>query len=200
MASLCCTASIAAAQDAPLRHVEYAVNGEFDGRPLHTRLVLDLVGTTADRGISLDLDEPGAAEPAHLDVDRYGAVHVVDGVTLTREEALLVYFFALGAQNLTGMDRGDAWSDTGETGVGAEHLTRFRVVRTPGEGRIEVAFTREIEDGYEHDGYRGRLLYDTHKVVPVAFDARGEIRETQDGSPRMHAVHLTVSLLQDSQP
>lgn len=203
--SLCLTATAAAAD--PLRHVEYAVTTQLDGHASTSRVVLDLIGTTRDRGITLEVGQADAAGPVCVDVDKDGIVTPHAGPFddasrggLTREAALLVYFFALGAQNLTGLERGDEWSAAGATGDGAQHDTRFAVVRTPLAGRLDIAFTRRLDVAAEHDEYRGRLLYDAFRVVPVSFDAGGAIRAREDGVERTHDVHLEMRLIKDSQP
>jgi hypothetical protein len=198
-ASLCITASAAAAD--PLRHVEYAVTTQLDGRASTSHLVLDLVGTTSDRGITLDVVQADGSTPLRVDVDKHGIVTAQTSQgALTREAALLVYFFALGAQNMTGLGRGDEWAADGATGDGAQHSTRFVVVRTPLAGRLDIAFTRSLDIAAEHDTYRGRLLYDAFKVVPVSFDAGGAIRALEDGVERTHEVRLAMRLIKDSQP
>ena len=197
-ATLLVTASAASAHE-PLRHVEYAVTTHVDGRASTSHLALDLVGTTGERGMSLEIAEPGAADPVRVEVDARGAVTCAHDAPLSREAKLLVYFFALSAQNLTGMGRGDEWSADGATGDGAQHRTRFRVVRLPAEGRLDIAFTRTLDGGGRAD-YHGRLLYDAFKVVPVAFEAAGEVRATEDGVDRTHDVQLALTLTKDSQP
>jgi hypothetical protein len=196
---LAATASTAFA-DQPLRHVEYAVTTNVDGRASTSRLLLDLVGTTNDRGVALTIAEPGVADPVRVDVDARGvATNASRDATLSLEAKLLVYFFALGAQNMTGLGRGDEWAADGATGDGAQHRTRFRVVRTAGEGRLDIAFTRDLELGGEHTGYHGRLLYDAFKVVPLSVDARGEVQASAPGGPTRE-VRLALTLVKDSQP
>ena len=199
LTSLCLTASAAAAGES-LRHVEYAVSTQIDGRASSSRLVLELVGTTAERGVRLEIAEPDAAEPVRVRVDANGVATQERGAPLSREAKLLVYFFALGAQNMTGLGRGDEWGTDGATGDGAQHRTRFRVVQTPANGRLDIAFTRKLELSDERADYRGRLLYDAFKVVPIAFDASGEVRANDAGGERPHDVRLAVKLLRDSQP
>ena len=195
----------AVAADRPLRHVEYTVSTDVDGRTTTSRLVLDLVGTTNDRGVSLTICEPDLADPVRVDVDKRGVATIVPfgaarDIALTREAKLLVYFFALGAQNLTGMGRGDEWTADGETGDGAQHRTRFRVVRSAGTGRLDIAFTRDLELSGERTGYQGRLVYDAFKVVPVSVDARGEVQASEPGGRRTHDLRLALTLVKDSQP
>jgi hypothetical protein len=199
LALLIATASVSLA-DQPLRHVEYAVTTNVDGRASTSRLLLDLVGTTNDRGVSLTIAEPGVADLVHVDVDARGVATNASDATLSLEAKLLVYFFALGAQNMTGLGRGDEWAADGATGDGARHRTRFRVVRTPGEGRLDIAFTRDLELSGEHTGYHGRLLYDAFKVVPLSVDARGEVQASDPGGPHTHEVRLALTLIKDSQP
>jgi hypothetical protein len=164
-----------ASADPSLRRVEYAVTTTVDGRATTAHLVLDLVGTTNDRGVSLTIAEPGVAETVRVDVDARGsATCAASDAALSPEAKLLVYFFALGAQNMTGLGRGDEWGADGATGDGAQHRTHFRVVRTAGPGRLDIAFTRDLDLAGERTGYRGRLLYDAFKVVPLAVDARGD--------------------------
>ena len=176
----------------PLRHVEYTVTTQVDGHSTRSRLLLDLVGTTADRGLQLEIVQPDQGEPVRVDVDKLGVATVTSDVPLTREAALLVYFFALSAQNMTGLDRGDEW--------GGADGTRFRVVRKPAEGRLDIAFTRAVEGLGERADYRGRLLYDAFKVVPLSVDARGEVEASAPGGPRSHEVRLALTLVKDSQP
>ncbi|MEA2688632.1 MAG: hypothetical protein QOD51_1239 [Candidatus Eremiobacteraeota bacterium] len=199
LAALCFTTAAAAAGES-LRHVEYAVTTQVDGRASASHLVLELVGTTAERGVRLEIAEADAAEPVRVRVDANGTATVEGGAQMSREAKLLVYFFALGAQNMTGLGRGDEWGADGMTGDGAQHRTRFRVVRTPAEGRLDIAFTRKLELSDERADYRGRLLYDAFKVVPIAFDASGEVRASEAGAERAHDVRLAVKLLRDSQP
>jgi hypothetical protein len=47
------------------------------------------------------------------------ATNASNDATLSLEAKLLVYFFALGAQNMTGLGRGDEWAADGATGDGA---------------------------------------------------------------------------------
>jgi hypothetical protein len=197
--ALCLSASAASAGES-LRHVEYAVTTQVDGRASSSRLVLELVGTTAERGVQLEIAEPDAAEPVRVSVDANGAATCERGAPLSPEAKLLVYFFALGAQNMTGLGRGDEWGADGATGDGARHRTRFRVVRTPAEGRLDIAFTRKLEVSDERADYHGRLLYDAFKVVPLSFEAAGEVRASEAGGERAHDVRLAVKLLRDSQP
>jgi len=201
LATLVATPSAALA-DQPLRHVEYAVTTNVDGRASTSRLLLDLVGTTNDRGISLTIAEPGVADPVRVDVDARGVVTIAmaDDGPLSPEAKMLVYFFALGAQNMTGLGRGDEWAADGATGDGAQHRTRFRVVRTSGAGRLDIAFTRDLELSGEHTGYRGRLLYDAFKVVPLSIDARGEVQASELSGQGTHEVRLALTLVKDSQP
>jgi hypothetical protein len=187
LASLCFTASAAAA-DPSLRHVEYDVTTRVDGRASSTHLALDLVRAASDRSITLDLAESDAADPVRIDVDARGVVRCAHDARLSREAKLLVYFFALGAQNMTGLGRGDEWAADGATGDGAQHRTHFRVVRTPGPGRLDIAYTRTLDLSDERTDLHGRLVYDSFKVVPVSFDAAGE------------NVRFTVRLTKDSQP
>ena len=191
LASLLVAAPAAAAADAPLRHVEYTVTTQVDGRASTLRLALDLVGTTADRGVRLEISEPDDDAPVRVDVDRHGAAYVESDGALSREASLLCYFFALGSQNMTGLDRGDAWSASD---------ARFRVMRKPADGRLDIAFTRWLDgDDEEHADYHGRLLYDAFKVVPLGFDATGQVRSDEDGVARTHDVRLVVRLIRDSQ-
>ena len=199
LATLCATGSAARAADAPLRHVEYAVTTQVDGRASSAHLVLDLVATGADRAVTLELSEAEGAEPVRIELDQNGVATVANHAPLSREAALLVYFFALSAQNLTGMGTGDEWKADGETGDGTRHRTRFRIVRTPGEGKLEVAFTRALELAGERSDYRGKLLYDAFRVVPLGFSAEGEVQATEDGVARTHAVSLALTLTADSQ-
>jgi hypothetical protein len=198
LVSLLVTASAAAAEPS-LRHVEYDVTTQVDGRATSTHLVLDLVRAASDRSITLDLAEPDAADPVRVEVDARGVVTCAHDARLSREAKLLVYFFALGAQNMTGLARGDEWGADGATGDGARHRTRFRVVRTPGPGRLDIAFTRTLNVSDERADIHGRLLYDAFKVVPVSFDAAGEARDG-DGAARSHDVRYAVRLTKDSQP
>lgn len=199
LALVVATASVSFA-DQPLRHVEYVVTTSVDGHASTSRLLLDLVGTTNDRGVSLTIVEPGVAGLVRVDVDKRGIATNASDAALSLEAKLLVYFFALGAQNMTGLGRGDEWAADGATGDGAQHRTRFRVVRTPGEGRLDIAFTRDLELGGEHTGYRGRLLYDAFKVVPLSVDAQGEVEAGAPGAPRGHEIRLALTLVKDSQP
>ncbi len=199
LAAIVCTTPAANA-GSPLRHVAYAVTSEVDGRASTAQLALDLVATGADRALTLELSEPDAAEPVRVDVDKNGVATVSGGAPLSREAALLVYFFALSAQNMTGLDAGDEWAADGDTGDGTQHKTRFRVVRTPAEGRLDIAFTRTLALAGEHADYHGKLLYDAFKVVPLGISAEGEVRATEDGVPRTHTVRLALTLTGDSQP
>jgi hypothetical protein len=177
---------------ASLRHVEYAVTTQVDGRSTRSRLLLDLVGTTADRGVQLEIAQPDQGEPVRVDVDKRGVATVANDVTLTREAALLVYFFALGAQNMTGLDPGDEW--------GGADGTRFRVVRKPAEGRLDIAFTRVVDGLGERADYRGRLVYDAFKVVPLSFDARGDVRDGDVVAVPARQIRVALTLTKDSQP
>ena len=177
---------------ASLRHVEYAVTTQMDGRSARSRLVLDLVGTTADRGVQLEIAQPDQDEPVRVAVDKHGVATVENDVTLTREAALLVYFFALGAQNMTGLDPGDEW--------GGADGARFRVVRKPAEGRLDIAFTRAVEGLGERADYRGRLVYDAFKVVPLSLDARGDVRNGDDVATAARQIRVALTLTKDSQP
>jgi hypothetical protein len=198
-AAVCCTTPAANA-GSPLRHVAYAVTSEVDGHASTAQLGLDLVATGGDRAVTLELSEPDAAEPIRVDVDKEGGATVAGHVSLSREAALLVYFFALSAQNMTGLGPGDEWGADGDTGDGTRHKTRFRVVRTPAEGRLDIAFTRTLALAGERADYHGKLLYDAFKVVPLGFSAEGEFRATEDGVARTHAVRLSLTLTGDSQP
>ncbi len=197
LAALCC-ATPAANAGPSLRHVAYAVTSEIDGRTSTAQLALDLVATGGDRALTLELSEPDAAEPVRVDVDKEGAATVAGHAPLSREAALLVYFFALSAQNMTGLAPGDEWAADGDTGDGTRHKTHFRVVRTPAEGRLDIAFTRTLALGGERADYHGKLLYDTFKVVPLDLRAEGEVRAGDDGVA--HAVRLALTLTGDSQP
>ncbi len=199
-AALCSAGTVAPAAAAPLRHVEYAVTTQVDGRASSAHLVLDLVATGADRAVTLELSESEGAEPVRIELDQNGTATVANHAPLSREAALLVYFFALSAQNLTGMGAGDEWKADGETGDGARHRTRFRVVRTPGEGKLEVSFTRALAGtGDEQADYHGKLLYDAFRVVPLGFSAEGAVHATEAGVARTHDVRLALTLLADSQ-
>lgn len=198
--SAVCAAAPAANAAPPLRHVAYAVSSEIDGRASTAQLALDLVATGGEGALTIELSEPDAAEPVRVEVDREGVATVAGHAPLSREAALLVYFFALSAQNMTGLEPGDEWRADGDTGDGARHQTRFRVVRTPAEGRLDIAFTRTLALAGEHADYHGKLLYDAFKVVPLGFSAEGEVRATEDGVPRTHAVRLALTLTGDSQP
>jgi hypothetical protein len=198
-------AAPALAAEPPLRHVEYTVSTNVDGRATTSRLVLDLIATTNDRGVSLTICEPDLADPVRVDLDKHGVATIVPlgaarEIALTREAKLLVYFFALGAQNLTGMGRGDEWAADGATGDGALHRTRFRVVRSAGAGRLDIAFTRDLELSGERTGYQGRLVYDAFKVVPLSVDARGAVQASEPSGSRTHDVRLALTLVKDSQP
>ena len=197
--AVCCTTPAANA-GSPLRHVAYAVTSEVDGRTSTAQLGLDLVATGDDRALTLELSEPDAAEPLRVDLDKRGVATVAGHAPLSREAALLVYFFALSAQNMTGLAPGDEWGADGDTGDGTRHRTRFRVVRTPAEGRLDITFTRSLALAGERAEYHGKLLYDAFKVVPLGFSAEGEVRATEDGVARTHAVRLALTLTGDSQP
>jgi hypothetical protein len=199
VASLCVTASAASAHES-LRHVEYAVTTQVDGHATSSRLMLDLVATTADRGVSVEIAESDAAQPVRVDVDARGVATIPRDAQLSREARLLVYFFALGAQNMTGLGRGDEWGADGVTGDGARHQTRFRVVRTTGEGRLDIAFTRKLDLCAELADYHGRLLYDAFKVVPVSFEASGAVRTAGNADEPQHQIRLAIRLTGDSQP
>ncbi len=198
LTALACAALPAGASPS-LRHVEYAVTTQVDGRNARAQLALDLVATGGDRAVTLELSEPDAADPVRVQLDKNGVATVAGGAPLSREAALLVYFFALSAQNLTGMGAGDEWKADGETGDGARHHTRFRVVRTAGEGKLEVTFTRALELAGEQSDYHGKLVYDAYRVVPLSVSAEGAIRATEDGVPRTHDVRLGLTLMADSQ-
>jgi hypothetical protein len=97
------------------------------------------------------------------------------------------------------LGRGDEWAADGATGDGAQHRTSFRVVRTAGPGRLDIAFTRDLALGTERTGYAGRLLYDAFRVVPLSFDARGAVAASEAGEP-VHDVRIALTLINDSQP
>ena len=82
------------------------------------------------------------------------------------------------------MGAGDEWKADGETGDGARHRTRFRVVRTPGEGKLEVSFTRALAGtGDEQADYHGKLLYDAFRVVPLGSAPRARSTPPRPASP-----------------
>lgn len=72
-------------------------------------------------------------------------------------------------------------------------------VTTQVDGRASTShLVLELSD--ERADFHGRLLYDAFKVVPIAFDASGEVRASEAGAERPHDVRLAVKLLRDSQP
>ena len=176
LAALVVTTSAVRADDRSLRHVEYDVATQVDGTRAHQHLVLDLVAARGESGSVVDVTEPDSADPVRVILDRAGVART-DG-DLSPEAALLCYFFSLGAQNLSGMGRGDSWNADG---------TRFRVLRAAGT-RLEMSFAR--------DAYVGRLIYDASKVIPVSFETRGNV----NAEGIAHDVRYVVTLTDDSQP
>ena len=183
----------------PLRHVEYAVRTTVAGQSAASRLLLDLIATTPGGGLTLDLTAPDRGETVRVDVAGDGAATVRSGGELGRAGAALLYFFALGSQNLTGMGPGDAWSVDGSAGDGAQQVTHFRVVARPVDGWLDVAVVRAVSAADTRVEYRGRLLYDAFKVVPISFDLSGNVHENEGGLDRTYPIRVAATLVSDSQ-
>jgi hypothetical protein len=178
--------SPARAEIRPLRHMEYLTTAAADGRTAQSRVALDLLDTSADNGVTVDLTQNG--ESIVLDVDKHGTMTSSDLVPMSPEATMLVYFFALGSQNLAGLDSGERWSADG---------TDYHIVDVR-DGRFEIEFARAADRDEGTTAFHGRLTYDVQKVVPIAFDAQTEVAPDGDaGPPRV--VHVTAKLLSDSQ-
>ena len=177
LAALVASASSAHASDT-LRHVEYDVVTIADGARTHEHLALDLLVARGEDGSVVAVSDRDDARPVRVVLDHSGIVRA--NANLTDEAALLCRFFALGASNLTAMDRNDEWDVDG---------TRYRVLRSDGKGHLDMSFMR--------NDYVGRLTYDAAKVIPVRFDTRGS-----GGYPGgvMHDVRYIATLTADSQP
>jgi hypothetical protein len=171
----------------PLRHMEYVVTDAADGQSASSKLALDLIDTSFDSGVTVDLTQNG--ESVVLDVDKHGTMTSSEIVTMTPEATLLVYFFALGSQNLAGLDLGERWSADG---------TDYHIVDAR-SGKFEIEFTRAADPLGARTAYRGRLFYDARKVIPIAFDAQADVTPDDAQGSARHA-HLTAKLVSDSQP
>jgi len=177
LAALVASAPAAQASQS-LRHVEYDVLTIADGERTHEHIALDVLVARGEDGSVVAVSDREDASPVRVVLDHSGIVRA--NADLSDEATLLCRFFALGAQNLSGMGRNDEWNTDG---------TRYRVLRTIGEGRLEMSFLR--------DDYAGRLVYDASRVVPMRFDMHGNV-----GYPGgvMHDVRYVATLTSDSQP
>jgi len=172
-------ASAPAAQAAEsLRHVEYDVITIADGARSHQRIALDVLVARGEDGSVIAVSDRDDVRPVRVVLDHSGIVRT--NADLSDEAVLLCRFFALGAENLSGMGRDDEWNVDG---------TRYRVLRSNGSGRLDMSFTR--------DDYVGRLTYDASRVVQMRFDMHGS-----SGYPGgvTHDVRYIATLVADSQP
>ena len=161
LAVLLAATPAAASADPILRHVEYDVVAHSAMHDARTHLMLDLVATREDRGCTVAIVESGDLDAVRVELDPDGTLHAPPGAVLTREEALLAYFFALGAVNTSGMGTGDAWT------AGPTH---YKVLAARGEGVLDLA----VEHTLRERAWTGRLVYDSSRVVPIAFDLRDD--------------------------
>jgi hypothetical protein len=179
-------ATPARAEIKPLRHMEYVTTAVADGQTARSHVALDLLDTNSDSGVTVGLTQNG--ESVVLDVDKHGTMTSSDIVSMSPEATLLVYFFALGSQNLAGLDSGERWSADG---------TDYHIVNARA-GTFEIEFAHAADPDQGHTAFHGRLMYDVQKVVPIAFDAQADVTpDDVQGAPRR--VHVTAKLIVDSQ-
>jgi len=187
--------------EAPLRALEYTVNERVDGRHGAGTVALTITRVTAERGFTVQIREDrGTGEPSDIraDVDRTGTISTRSGETLTREAQTILYFLALGSQNLTGMDKGDEWHAEGALPDGHQQ-TRYTVLRSLSDGRIDLGITRAITlDSGETSSWRGTLVYDYKAIMPVSIALSGRIRSHLDDSLKTSDIAVEMKLRSDS--
>src|ERR1700680_1964876 len=106
-------ASAPARADGSLRHLEYSVSSNFNGRAEYGTIRLDLREVRRDRTFGFDLEDDIGGEGSEtfsIDLDQRGGMNVYGANALRHEEEALLYFFALSHENMTGVDAGDHWT------------------------------------------------------------------------------------------
>jgi len=147
---------------APLRALEYAVSERVDGHRVAGTVAVAITSINDDRGFAVNVREAiGDEETAvEANVDRHGAITMRRGDRVTREEQAVLYFLALGSENLTGMDKGDEWRADGAVPEGRQE-THYTVLRSLSNGRIDLGITRAIwMNNGDTSSWRGRVFYD----------------------------------------
>jgi len=193
--------SVPSHASAALRSLQYAVTERVDGRRVGGTVAVAITSINDDRGFGVDVREEMGDEDAvrvHANVDRYGAIFVRRGESLTREEQAVLYFLALSSQNLTGMDKGDEWRANGTVPDG-HHETRYTVLRSLSDGRIDLGVTRSIwlSNG-ETSSWRGTVVYDYQAIMPVSISLSGRVRSRSEEALRTSDVTLRMQLQSDT--
>jgi mRNA-degrading endonuclease toxin of MazEF toxin-antitoxin module len=186
--------------DHALRALQYVVSERIDGQRIGATVSVEITNMTADRGFGVDIREErdGGSSDAHVIVDQFGSIATPRGEWLTREEQAVLYFLSLSSQNLTGMDRGDAWKADGTLPNG-HHETRYTVLRTLSGGRINLGVTRSIwMDNGETSSWRGDIVYDYQAIMPVSISLNGRVRLRGDDAVRTSDVVIQMQLRSDS--
>lgn len=188
-----------AAADASLRHLEYRVTVAVDGMREARTVRADILRVTDDRGMTVEVDEsmPGDERREFVDLDRYGSVIEHGAPALTREESVMLYFLSLSAQNLTGMSRGDEWKAGGDV-PGGRQETRYIVLRSDDDGRIDLSVSRTIALTRETSSWRGIVQFDYKTIVPRKISLSGRVRTRDTERLRVSDIKLTVLLTADS--
>jgi hypothetical protein len=187
--------TIPSRSDHALRALEYTVTERVDGHRIGATVSVAITNMTADRGFGVDVREEvanGDTADTHVNVDRYGSITARRGEPLTREEQAVLYFLSLSSQNLTGMDKGDAWKANGTVPDG-HHETHYTVLRSLSNGRIDLAVTRSIWlDSGETSSWRGAVVYDYQAIMPVSISLNGRIRSR--GEAALHTSDVAIEM------
>jgi hypothetical protein len=161
--------------DGSLRHLEYSVSSNLDGRAVHGTIRLDLRAVRLDHSFDFDLeDDIGGlgSETFSIDLDQRGGMNVYGANALRHEEEALMYFFALSHENMTGVDAGDHWIRENATADGSQ-VTNYTVLHANGE-LVDLGVARALahRDG-STENWRGHLIYDSASIVPVLIELSG---------------------------
>ncbi len=107
---------------------------------------------------------------------------------LTFEEETVLGMLGLQFENMTGVDRGDAWDRSGDLATGTQ-MTHFAVERSGTLVDLDVTRTIAFTDGTS-GFWRGAVRYNAANVVPTSIAISGEVAQ--------RAVALRAELTDDT--
>jgi hypothetical protein len=197
--SLPLLAVVPAGADAPSRQLEYAVVATSGGVARRATVVIDFIGGSAERVMTVNVDEVGAGgdrQGAYVGIEPSGSLRADTVRALTNEEEAICSLMAMESEDLTGISIGDHWEREGPVPSGRHH-TRFSVLGVGG-GLVEFAVSRDL---LRNDGstarWRGTMLYDADAFVPSTITLNGNVSVDDDPADG-RSVAMSIRLVHDS--
>lgn len=186
---------------APLRHLDYAIDVGADGQPHSGQLHVDFIATHGEGAVTVDIAEElrdGDDRTIRADIGRDGAISTVLDATLSDAELVLLGAFSLEAENINGVDVGDAWQR--ETAIPGGHAsTHYSVAKNDGQGHVVLKVTRRLQFANgEQSSWNGNVEYDANSFVPTAVAFNGNVSAGDEDTSHPHHVSLTLKLQNDT--